>query len=205
MKYGFFGGAFNPPTCAHLELAKQAKKIFNLDKVFFVPVGNLYKKDDLIDEKHRYEMLNRLCSKYEYLDVSDLEMNLKINLKAIDVFEIINEKYSKEIMQDDLEIYFIIGSDNLLKMEQWKSSQKLVEQYKYIVLERNEKDIENIFNKVELFRRNKSNFNILKRDNHDEVSSTKIREYFKQDEKEKACNMIPEEVYEYILENKLYE
>lgn len=204
MKYGFFGGAFNPPTCAHLELAKRVRKEFELDKVFFVPVGNLYEKNTLIDEKYRYEMLKTMCSKYTYLEVSDLEMNSKTNFKAIDVFEMIREKYSKEIEQEDLEIYFIIGSDNLIKMREWKSFEKLVEEYKYIVLEREENGIESIFNESNFLKKNKDNFRILKRNKHHEVSSTKVREYIKQNAKEKACEMIPEDIYEYIEKNKLY-
>lgn len=204
MNYGFFGGTFNPPTYAHLELAKQAKISFNLDKVFFVPVGNLYQKSNLIDEKYRFEMLKVLCSKYEYLEVSDLEMNLKTNLKAIDVFEMITEKYKKEIMQDNLELYFIIGSDNLIKLEKWKSAEDLVSKYKYIVLEREEKNIEKIFDRSNLLKEHKDNFKILKKYKYYKVSSTKGREYIKQNDKKAACNMIPEEVYNYIQENKLY-
>ena len=56
-KYAFFGGSFNPPTIAHKTLAIKAAEKLNLDKVFFVPVGDGYKKDGLIDEKHRFKML----------------------------------------------------------------------------------------------------------------------------------------------------
>ena len=60
-----------------------------LDKLFFVPVGNLYQKNELADEKVRFEMLQILCNYCEGLEVSDLEMNLNKNLTAIEVFELI--------------------------------------------------------------------------------------------------------------------
>ena len=41
-KLGFFGGSFNPPTYAHINVAKMSIEKFNLDAVYFVPVGNLY-------------------------------------------------------------------------------------------------------------------------------------------------------------------
>lgn len=41
MKIGFFGGSFNPPTKAHINLAKKALNICKLDKVIFVPMLSL--------------------------------------------------------------------------------------------------------------------------------------------------------------------
>ena len=38
-KLGFFGGSFNPPTYAHINVAKMSIEKFNLDAVYFVPVG----------------------------------------------------------------------------------------------------------------------------------------------------------------------
>ncbi len=67
-KYAFFGGSFNPPTIAHKTLAIKAAEKLNLDKVFFVPVGDGYKKDGLIDEKHRFKMLQLICNSNEKLD-----------------------------------------------------------------------------------------------------------------------------------------
>ena len=64
-RYGFFGGSFNPPTKAHEELAKEIMKEFNLDKLFFVPVGNTYQKNGLIDEKDRYRMETIYCEQEE--------------------------------------------------------------------------------------------------------------------------------------------
>ena len=48
MKIGFFGGSFNPPTIAHLDLVKKAIQKYQLDKVYFVPVNNFYKKEELL-------------------------------------------------------------------------------------------------------------------------------------------------------------
>lgn len=63
MKIGFFGGCFNPPTNAHINLAKKALKECNLDKVIFVPIGNFYEKKELISGEHRYNMLKVACKR----------------------------------------------------------------------------------------------------------------------------------------------
>lgn len=200
MKYGFFGGAFNPPTCAHLELAKMVKEEFKLDKLFFVPVGNLYQKKDLIDERYRFEMLEILCGKCEGIEVSDLEMNLKKNLSAIEVFELINKKYSKETE----EIYFILGADNFKKIETWKESEKLIKNYKYIILEREEIELNKIINESKLLKENKGNFKILKENKCSSISSTKARSEIYETPKEEICKIIPQEIYEYIINKRLY-
>ncbi len=61
MKIGFFGGCFNPPTNAHINLAIKVLKESNLDKLIFVPVGDFYQKQDLVSEEHRYNMLKIAC------------------------------------------------------------------------------------------------------------------------------------------------
>lgn len=76
-KIGFFGGSFNPPTNAHLEIAKTALEEMELDKVYFVPMGNTYKKPGLIDEKLRYEMLQIACAEYKKIRCRKYRIKLK--------------------------------------------------------------------------------------------------------------------------------
>ena len=73
------------------------------------------------------------------------------------------------------ENFMIMGSDNYDKMPQWKDYTKINNKYKYIVIDRNE----------------------------NEISSTQIREMIKNNDK-KVMEYLPEEVYNYIIENELY-
>ena len=59
-RLGFFGGCFNPPTIAHYELALKAIDIANLDKLYFEPMGDYYKKEELISSEYRFEMLKEM-------------------------------------------------------------------------------------------------------------------------------------------------
>ena len=58
MRIGFFGGAFNPPTIAHFDLAKNAIENYSFDKIYFVPVNNFYHKKELIDIKYKKRKIN---------------------------------------------------------------------------------------------------------------------------------------------------
>ena len=48
MKIGFFGGGFNPISNVHINIAENLVMDNYIDKVMFVPVGDLYNKKGLI-------------------------------------------------------------------------------------------------------------------------------------------------------------
>ena len=82
--------------------------------MIFVPVGNYYKKNGLIDAKHRYNMLKLCTNEKPRIDVEDIVVETKTRLYAIDTFKLIRQKYSKD------DIFFIMGSDNYRKISTWK-------------------------------------------------------------------------------------
>lgn len=130
-KIGFFGGCFNPPTNTHVKLANDLIASGKLDKVVFVPVGNYYKKQDLVPSIHRYNMLKIACEKFKNLEVENIASSHQEKLFATDTFNLIYEKYNKKA-----EIYFIMGSDNFEKMPKWKNYEEIKDKYKYIIINR---------------------------------------------------------------------
>lgn len=188
MKIGFFGGSFNPPTNAHINLAKKAIEEAKLDKVIFIPMGDFYEKTGLEKAKHRLKMLQIAClnSGTNNLEVSDLEIRVNKKLYAIDAFRLIEESY----LNDDR--YFIMGADNFINLANWKDSYDLIHKYNYIVFEREDIDLKKyINNKFE------NNVIIIKNDVHKTTSSSKARENLNED-------ILPKGVLEYIKENFLY-
>ena len=198
-KIGFFGGSFNPPTYAHINIAKTAIEQLKLDQFFFVPVGNSYNKPDLIDEKHRYNMLKIACENEEKLYVEDIELNQKDKLSAIEAFKMIEEKYSA-----NAEIFFVMGADNFVKLPTWNEAEKLISRYKYIIFERGEFDIQQNIENNDMLKKNSKNFNILRLDNYNETSSGIIRDLLKEKKYEECTKLTKPEVVEYIRENELY-
>lgn len=175
-RIGFFGGCFNPPTNIHINIAKDLIKQGKLDKVVFVPVNDHYKKKDLAEAKHRYNMLKLATKQYENLEASDIEIKQDRQLFAVDAFEIIRDcPYATKCRKRDTSLFLIMGSDNYNKMPTWKDYEKIKDKYNYIVIERNEK----------------------------EISSTEIREMIKNGDNS-AIQYLSKEVYEYIIKNRLY-
>lgn len=156
-----------------------------MDKVIFVPVGDYYEKNELIEAKHRYNMLNLAIE--EKMEVEKIGLEVKIKLYAIDTFKLIKEKYSTD------NIFFIMGSDNFRKMPKWKGYEELKTNYNIIVVERERKTV-----------RHEEPENIIEfiPENLAEVDSTQIRQKIKNNENiEKYLNS---KVIEYIKQNKLY-
>ena len=172
-KIGFFGGSFNPPTNAHINLAKQIIHECKLDKLIFVPIGDFYKKQDLIAFKHRYNMLKTMCDLNEKLEVSNIEDNQLTKVYAIDIFEIIKKQYAND------DIYYIMGSDNLEKITSWKDYIKLVTSYKYIIIERKEDDFKSILEENSLIKGHSDNYTVIHNNKYQQISSSVAREKIK--------------------------
>lgn len=193
-KYGFFGGSFNPPTIAHERLAEEIADKFKLDKVYFVPVGNYYKKIDLIDENKRFNMLKSI--KNDKIDVLDIELNSKKKLLAVDAFELINEDFSSS------ENYFILGGDNLEKLPTWKNATKCLNN-NIIAIQRG-KNLASIIAENKLLEENKNRIFEFNANEFYNYSSTEVREAIKSNDMEILNKMLNKKVYFYIESNNLY-
>jgi len=177
-----FGGSFNPPTKAHKLILDKLFLLFKPDNIIIVPVGDSYKKKGLIDYTHRLEMVKLLDSR---VIVSTLENN-DAYLGTYDLLKKLSEDY------DDL--YYVIGSDNLIKLDTWINYKNLLRDFKFIVFNRYSVPLEDVI--LEKYPEFKDRFLIIQIDY--DISSSKFRET-------KDSNLIPKEVYEYIIENNLYE
>ena len=135
MKIGIFGGSFNPPHVMHKNLALYLIKNKYLDKVIYVPTGNKYVKEDLIDVKYRLEMLKLMVANTKNLEISAYEMqnSLIYTYQTLDHF--------KKLYPND-EIHFICGSDNLREIKSWKNYKYILDNYKLLVVKRSNDDIE---------------------------------------------------------------
>ena len=186
-KLGFFGGSFNPPTYAHINVAKMSIEKFNLDAVYFVPVGNLYNKPSLIDENYRYKMLELICD--DKIMVENIELGRKQTLNTL---------------HKSTENYYIMGADNFEKLPTWKNAKELIENFKYIIFERNGSDSKSLLATQEILKQNKNNFEFLDEKKYSNVSSGIIRELIQNGNYKECEKYTKPEIVQYIEENNLY-
>lgn len=192
MKIGIFGGSFNPPHSMHTNIAMDLIKLGYVDKVIFVPTGNKYNKSQLIDSSYRIDMLNIICNENKNLEVSDYETknNLVYTYQTLDHFSNLYINY---------EIFFVLGTDNLSELKNWRKSDYMLKKFKFLVIKRESEDISAIIKEYVEYIKNIIITNIPM----NLVSSTMIREMIKKGDAN-ISKYLNSKVIEYIENKNLY-
>ncbi len=183
MKIGLYGGSFDPVHTGHMAVAREAKKQYNLDKVIFIPTGNMpHKKGCEASDVERVKMLE-MSFEDESFSVSDYEIKRSEISYSADTIA-----YFKTLYPSD-EIYFIIGGDSYAYIDKWYEPQRIFENSTVLVFPR---DNEKILPPAKELRVNPV-----------AVSSSEIRKKIKLGEN--VSKMLKKEVFDYIMENSLYQ
>lgn len=127
---GLFGGTFNPIHNAHLEVAEKALKQYELSKVIFIPskIPPHKQNEDIPSARSRYEMVEIAIEGNEDFLVSDVEMNRCGPSYTVDTIN--------QLLKDFPNLSFIVGADNLIHIETWKSPETLLNLCPFIVAPR---------------------------------------------------------------------
>lgn len=187
MKIGILGGTFNPIHIGHLILAEEAREKLGLDKVIFVPTFLPPHKDNsnIAPASDRLTMIKLAIEGNKYFIVSDLEIKRNGRSYTIDTIKEFKDKFGS----DDL--YFIIGSDLLKYLEEWKDLNEIIKIVKFIAATRPGYPLEKM----------PSYINTLPIRAVD-ISAFGIRECVK--ENKSFRYLLPERVYNYIKKRGLY-
>ncbi len=131
-----FGGAFNPPTRGHIELADYARKAVGFDYVVFVPSKMTYIKEDqgkdfAFNDISRLEMLERIAEKREWMRVSDFEINAEKQPRTYETLCRLKETTG-------MELKLLFGSDKLPELETgWKFVDRITKEFGIVCMVRN--------------------------------------------------------------------
>ena len=163
---GLLGGSFDPAHKGHLAISKIAIKKIKLEKVYWiVSRKNPFKKKPHFSLSERMTRAKKLTSKINKIKVIYLDKTLKSSR----IIQVINYFINKKKLKN---IYFIIGSDNLIKFHKWKSWKKIVKLTKLVVFSRKGYDKKSKKSVVAKYLKNKvifiNNKPII-------ISSTKLR------------------------------
>ena len=192
-----FGGTFNPPTRAHLDIATEALYYLDAEKVLFVPVSDLYKKDDVEISYHRVNMLNLAIGNFRRLEIDFTEVDAVALTYTYETVEKIKSRYQ------DKELFLLIGADNLEDFKNWKNQRSIMENCSLLVVNRNNSSIDEIIESNEILTEFKDKI-IEAPIEEIEISSTEVRNRIASNELEGLENLVDKEVIDYIVENKLY-
>jgi nicotinate-nucleotide adenylyltransferase len=131
-----FGGTFDPIHTAHLRIAEEAQKKFELDRVLFVPAGNPPHKEgaSLTAYEDRYRMVEIACKPYPGFVASRLEAGRRPSYTVDTV-----KRVRKDLDAGD-RLFFLVGGDAFDELETWKGWQELVQLAEFIVVSRPESE-----------------------------------------------------------------
>ena len=130
---GILGGSFNPVHIGHLMVAKYLVEFTSLSEVWLTlsPLNPLKAHSlELIPDLHRLEMLKIATRELPGVGVCDLELSLPRPSYTITTLEALHKRYPRRRFKP------IVGSDNLRIFEQWRSYDRILEEYGLIVYPR---------------------------------------------------------------------
>ena len=200
MKIGIMGGTFDPIHSGHLMLGRFARELFSLDEIWFMPNGTPpHKASERIEyrTKHRVEMVKRAIS-----DEKDFALQL-YEVKNQEVnYSYLTMEHFRQVYPEH-EFYFIIGADSLFSIEKWRYPERLLKTCVILAAYRDGKKKKEMDEQIAyLNQKFGADIRLLNTPNVD-ISSSEIREKLRANED--VSDMMPAHVYEYILENQLYE
>ena len=130
IKVGILGGTFDPPHIGHLHISKIAIKKFKLNKLIWtVTKKNPLKHKSHLNIEERIKLSKKITSKERKIFVWFLDNKIKSN----NTFNLLN--YIKKKSQKT-KLFFLIGSDNLIKFHTWKKWKKIPDLAKIVVFAR---------------------------------------------------------------------
>ena len=129
IKIGILGGSFDPAHKGHLAISKEARKRFKLEKIIWA----ITKKNPLkVESKTPISKKIKDCKKIigfnSFIKVKFYENIIESN-KTIDLINHLKKN-------KNLEIFFLMGADNLINFHKWHKSKLIAQKCNIVVFDR---------------------------------------------------------------------
>ena len=197
-RIGIYGGTFNPPHKGHMMAAQQAICRLALDRLLLIPNKIAPHKDlpaDCASPRQRTDMLRLAAKDLPKAEISELELERDGVSYTYETILTLKQQYPAE------ELILLMGTDMFLCFDRWKNPQIIWENATLGVFYRGDRE------EVSLIDEKKRELEalgakvILVDNPVHRMSSTDLRRMLAF-----GCGkaMLSEDVYAYILENRLY-
>ena len=189
MHIGLYFGSFNPIHVGHLIIASHVLNHCDIEKLWFMvsPHNPLKESTSLLNEQHRYHLVQLAIENEPGFRASNIEFNLPRPSFTIDTMTHLTEKYPQHSFS------IIVGSDSFQNIRKWKNYQTLLDRYSFVIYKRPGFEIDHTL---------QANFKVLDAPLL-EISSTYIRDLIRQ--KKSIRYLVTDEVMHDILANHYYQ
>jgi len=184
MKIAIYGGTFDPVHNGHLILARDAVETLGLDHLVFVPNSasphRLHQRrtPDVL----RYEMILAAIDGEPRFKADDAEIRRGGVSYSFDTVLSLKEKYPT-----DVEMFYLIGQDNVDELHTWHRIEELKRLVNFVVFTRSSSDASHL---------------LLKLERRVDISATEIRSRVAKGDSIRY--LVPDAVLQLITANNLY-
>ena len=196
-KIGILGGTFDPIHLGHMLIAREAQRAAGLQRVIILPTGTPPHKEQRVLScgGHRLAMA-RLAAVEQGFEVSDLEICTPGVDYTVDTLKVFRAMYK------EAKLYFIIGGDSLMYLDQWRSPGVLLRLAAFIAVYRPGNSLEELrVKREELLTRFGGKILLIACEGTG-ISSTELRAMAAAGQD--ISTFVPAGVADYIRENNLY-
>ena len=129
-KIGILGGTFDPAHKGHLEISKKAKQKYKLSYIIWaITKKNPFKKKSKTKLITRIKFAKKIIGLNKFIKIRFYENKIKSN-RTIDLISHIKRK------NDTLDLYFIMGADNLINFHRWHKWKSISQKCNILVFDR---------------------------------------------------------------------
>ena len=122
VRLGIMGGTFNPIHLGHLMIAEEARQVFDLEQVLFIPSYMTPNKEvHGATAQQRLEMTRLATADNPYFTVSDLEMHRQGPSYTVDTIHYLQDHYGHRYS-----FYFISGTDTIQDLHNWNQPEEIL-------------------------------------------------------------------------------
>ncbi len=183
---GLFGGSFNPPHVCHTIVTLWTLQTQPVDEVWWIPTYQHAFGKDLAPYGDRRHMCELALEELERVCIADIERDIGGESRTIDTLDALEGRHP------DTQFHLVVGTDILEETDQWKRWDEIERRVELVVVGRSG------HNGAE---RSSKTFDFELPD----VSSTRTREAFQDDDRDWLEHWIPDDVLDYALEHGLYD
>jgi len=212
VKYGVFGGTFDPIHMGHLRTAQEMVEELGLTKLFLIPAATPPHKhhSPVSAFHHRFEMAKIAVDGSQHIEVLDIEAKREGPSYSVDTL-----RELKSFLGTQSDLYFIMGLEGFFEIHTWKEYRSLFQLAHFVVVDRKGFQYQDIFpylkglqigfsitneaNKVILFS---GKWLLHKVPTRMDISSTQIRNLVNRGMSIRY--LVPDRVMNYVLEHRLY-
>jgi nicotinate-nucleotide adenylyltransferase len=193
IRIGLYGGTFDPPHRAHLELADWVVDYLDLAALYFIPTAVHPLKDNrhLTPADLRFKMLQAALWGHDRLRISRIEMNQHRPSYTVDTLR----QFTGFENLTDVNLIYLMGVDNVHEIHLWKEPEKILQLADIYVLQRPG------YNSQQIPTDLQNRLKFLPAPSMD-ISASEIREMINRGED--VAHLLPENVYSIIRKHHLY-